>query len=401
MRLPPRLRIAMVDPSLFSAPYDAELCRALSGAGHDVVLHCRPVRGEEPYALDAIAVEAAFYPMSERLRRTAGVPSRFSSVLKVPEHALDMWRLVRRLMKDPPDVVHVQWTVVPVVDRLAIQRLRRVSTVIVTAHNTLPMHGDVRRSISTLGWAGPLRAADHVIVHTAHGKTELTAHEVAAAAISVVPHGLLPSGLLPECVSEPPGERSRGGPRSEGPLRILFFGRLRPYKGLDTLLRALAVVLAADEAAARLRVAGDALMATAPLQQLADDLGIGAAVDWDLGFLTEAEADQAMEDADVLALPYRHIDASGVLMKGLLHGKAIVASRISGFTDLIHDGRNGLLVEVDDPADLGAALLRLSHDQTLRSTLEDGAKRSAEAVTSWDAIAQSTEAVYRSVVRQR
>src|SRR5690348_14729632 len=109
------MRIAIVDPSLFTLPYDAHLCEGLAQAGHEVRLYGRHLRPGELAGTSALA--PFFYSLSEKLPRAGKNSSRLRNVVKPLEHVFDTLRLLRELRRFRPDVVHYQWMPIPAVDR--------------------------------------------------------------------------------------------------------------------------------------------------------------------------------------------------------------------------------------------------------------------------------------------
>ena len=87
-------------------------------------------------------------------------------------------------------------------------------------------------------------------------------------------------------------------------------------------------------------------------------------------YVSDAELPAFFRRADVLALPHRNVDMSGVLFAGLAFGKAMVLSDVGGFRELVEDEGAGRLVPPGDPEALGAALAELSTTPTQRRTLE-------------------------------
>ena len=384
------LRIEMVDPSLFSPPYDIELCASLADLGHRVTLHARQPRPNETDPAQRCPVVRDFYAVSEGLRRSRSPMARLAGPVKVAEHALDLARLARQVGRGLPAVVHVQWLVVPGVDAIALRRLRRVAPVIVTVHNTVPMHGERRARVQTAGWAPALAAADWLIVHTDVSRAALIDRGLPEDRIAVVPHGLLPT------------ERA-GGRRTVSEdadvVEVLLFGRLRPYKGADLLIDALARLTPRQKERVRVRVVGEPLMPVEPLRAHAEKAGVAAQIDWDLRFVPDEEIAQVFDGADIIVFPYREIDASGGLMKALTHGKAIVATDVGGFSDLLVDGVSAMVVPNGDAAAFARALGALVEDRALRDRLGSGATATAGAVPSWAEIAGMTVDVYRAARR--
>jgi glycosyltransferase involved in cell wall biosynthesis len=115
-------------------------------------------------------------------------------------------------------------------------------------------------------------------------------------------------------------------------------------------------------------------------------------------YVTDAELPAFFRRANVLALPHRNVDVSGVLFAGLAFGKAMVLSDIGGFRELVEDTGAGRLVAPDDSEALGAAIAELLADPSTRETLEERAAAAATGSYSWDRIAERTLQVYREVL---
>jgi glycosyltransferase involved in cell wall biosynthesis len=170
---------------------------------------------------------------------------------------------------------------------------------------------------------------------------------------------------------------------------ILFFGLLREYKGIDTLIEAFARVDGAE-----LWIAGKPSMPMEPLRELAERApGRVRFID---RFIPDPEIPALLRRADVLALPYRQIEQSGVLHAGLAFGKPMVLADVGGFSEV---GRAGAarLVQPDDVGGLARDLQELVSDPEARKRLGDAAAARAHGEFSWDAIAERTLALYRSL----
>jgi glycosyltransferase involved in cell wall biosynthesis len=275
--------------------------------------------------------------------------------------------------------MHVQWLAFPLADALALRLARRRGPVVVTVHDTTPFNGNPSHALQACGIRAALAAADRLIVHTASGRERLAALGIAADRIAVVPHG--PLGAIAPRRDCPPGRR----------LTLVAFGKIRPYKGLDVLLEALARLDPATRAGLRVIVAGEPLMDLAPLRRQIADADLGDTVDLVPRRLDEAETRALHEAADGFVFPYRAIEASGVfyLVQGL--GRWLIASRLGAFAEAIEDGVSGRLVPPEDPGALAAALRE--------AALLRPRPTAAPRVTGWDAIARITAAVYAAAWR--
>ena len=114
--------------------------------------------------------------------------------------------------------------------------------------------------------------------------------------------------------------------------------------------------------------------------------GRGAALAWPpewLGWLEEEEFSAAIAGSAIVVLPYaRSNPASGVLVRAMIEGRAVLATRVPATRCVVH-GRTGLLVPPDDPPALGDALAALIADPALRDHLGREAASWAAEQHSW------------------
>ncbi len=176
---------------------------------------------------------------------------------------------------------------------------------------------------------------------------------------------------------------------AEGPV-ILFFGLLRPYKGLDTLLEAFRQVEGAE-----LWIVGNPRMDVGPLRRLA--ARAPGRVRFVTRFVEDAEIPAIFRRADLVVLPYRDAEHSGVLYTALAFGKPMVLSAVGGFPELAETGA-ARLVPPEDPAALAAALSELIADSAAREELAAAARAAAAGPYSWDEAARQTLALYRDLL---
>jgi glycosyltransferase involved in cell wall biosynthesis len=135
---------------------------------------------------------------------------------------------------------------------------------------------------------------------------------------------------------------------------LLFFGIVRPYKGLDVLLRALAE--GPDDVT--LTVAGEFWGGLDETRELIGSLSLTSRVDLRPGYVPAADVPDLFADADALVLPYRTATASQNVWMAYEHGIPVIATDVGGFAAQVRDGVDGLICAPDDVASLAAALRR-------------------------------------------
>jgi glycosyltransferase involved in cell wall biosynthesis len=367
------MRVHVVDPAAYTPPYDHALSAALARAGADVeLITCRfpygPVPREQGYAVTEL-----FYRRGSR----PGIGPRRRRLVRATEHVPDMLRYRRHA--ESADLIHYMWLPVPNLDRRLLPPKRpRVFTM----HWRLPEPGTrIARTLSRL-----LAEMDAVISHSEHGVHRLGQDfGVDPSRIEVIPHGAF-DYLTRQPREMPLPDQLR---EVEGPV-ILAFGLVRPYKGTDVLLEAFQRVKGAE-----LWVVGMPRMPMAPLRELAE-LAQGRVRFVDR-FVTDPEIPAFMRRADLVVLPYRNIEQSGVLYTALAFGRPLVLSSVGGFPEIAEHGA-ARLVPSGDPEALGEALTALLDDDAERERLAAGALAAANGPYSWEEIGRRTVALYQRLL---
>src|SRR4051794_37960134 len=359
----PCVRVHLIDPSGDVLPYDHALAGALARRGVEVELvTSRFVHGPAPDP-DGYGVTESFYRFATRLGQRS--PRRRRAV-KLAEHVPDMIRYRRHARA--ADVRHFQW--LPV-ERIDAHLLPAARPRVLTMHNVIRREAVDRRLAERM---------DAVIVHTRHGAELLGGGE----RVHVIPHGAF-DHLTRQRREEPlPPELAA----VERPV-VLYFGVVRPYKGVDVLVEAFRQVEDAE-----LWIVGR------PLEVSIEHLR-GLAPPGRVRFVDRYVPDAALpaffRRADLLVLPHRSVDVSGVLFAGLAFGKAMVLSGVGGFRELVEDYGAGTLVPPEDPDALAAAIDGLLVDEGERRRLEERSLAAARGPLSWDRIAEQTATLYEQV----
>ena len=365
------MRVAIVDPSSFSRPYDHELCRALGRAGNDVTLVTCAFDYTAAPAPESYSTTELFYSWQP------GEPnSRQRTLAKAIQHPIAMLRA--RHFAQRQDVLHFQWLALEEIDQFLVPKR---SPFVYTAHNALPRSP---RPSQLKALRNVYAKAAAIIVHTAGGRQRLVELGVPAAKIAVIPQGAynyLRTDVSPASL---PAELAGSGARV-----VLMFGLLRPYKGLDTLLAAWRDVGAPDT---ELWIVGSPRMDMRPLRAAAP-----SSVRFLPRYIADAEIPPLFERADIVVLPYREIDQSGVVFAALALGRPLLLTDIDGFRDLGAMG-GAELVAPDDAAALGAKLRNLLSDEPRRRELSARAFELAATSFSWEGIARQTMDVYESLL---
>jgi len=363
------MQVQIVDPSAYTPPYDHALAKALASELERVEL----VTSEFAYGL---APQPVGYERNEFFykRSVASPGSRLRLLSKAAQHIPDMLRY--RSHAASADVVHFQWLAMQQIDRYLLPKGKPT---VLTAHDVLPREPK----------PGQLKAqrdlynrVDAVVVHSQHGKQRLTAElGIAAEKIAVIEHGVF--DYLTELTDTVPLPKQLA--EVDKPV-VLCFGLMRPYKGIDLLLDAWR-----DVEDAELWVVGMPKMSIESLQQAAPK-----SVRFVPRFITDREIPSFFKRADLIVLPYREIDQSGVLYTALAFDKPLLLSNVGGFPEVATHGAAQLFESGSRDA-LSAALKNLIGDQEELNKLAQQASQVAKTRYSWQTVAKKTVALYQDL----
>jgi glycosyltransferase involved in cell wall biosynthesis len=261
---------------------------------------------------------------------------------------------------------------------IAVPLLKRAGALYVVAiHDPVRHLGEQSRFLDQIQ-TRDVRNADHVMVLSrfAHDELLKTYPFVAPETVMVMPMGAFDGGDSP----------GRSRPAPSRPARLLFFGRIRDYKGIDLLLEAYGLVRQ-HVPDARLRIVGDGDMT--PYAAQLRHAGPGVSVDnrW----VAESEIPALMDAADVLVLPYREATQSAAVPMALRKGVPCVVTPCGALPEQVRHEQTGLVATAVDAPSVAAALVRLLTDPALYARCSENSIRLSEAKGSWDFSAQCLE----------
>ncbi|HTQ92730.1 MAG TPA: glycosyltransferase family 4 protein, partial [Streptosporangiaceae bacterium] len=246
-----------------------------------------------------------------------------------------------------------------------MSRLGRTPRTAVICHNVLPHErrpGDVALTRALL------RRAGTVLTHSAAQAAQ--ARELAPGAtvrtVTMPPH--LPASPSPTQGAEragvsAPAPTPRLAPAdATTPTRLLFFGIVRPYKGLDVLLRALAQA----PPQVTLTVAGEFWGDSTETDSLIAELGLAGRVTLRPGYVPADQIPVLFGASDALVMPYREATASQNALLAFAHGVPVITTTAGALAEAVRDGVDGLTCAPGDEKDLLRVLGEISDPETAR-----------------------------------
>jgi D-inositol-3-phosphate glycosyltransferase len=346
------MRILMVEHSGTGGMYaytDA-LCRNLSETGADVTVLTSLAWPEKKVPFN---VEIR---LSEFTREQGGNSGIHWAADRFCRSVLNSLRRNRFALRGHFDVVHFQGAGMPLLDQFFLKPLARSLPVVMTVHD---IKSHYERFVSRDSFLRrSLRIPHYLISHYQNGKSQLIDHwGVEDEHVSVIPHGIMTPLLHPVDASE--ARKKLNIP--EDRRIILFFGSIRPNKGLDVLLEALNDMrLRVPEILLIVAGAVPRGMSFQKYSDVIEKLGLSENVRKVINFIPDEDVDRFMAAADIVVLPYLTFEAqSGVLLRAYAHKKPVVVSNVGAMGELVSSDKVGLVVEPNDPKALTDAVLNV------------------------------------------
>ncbi len=170
---------------------------------------------------------------------------------------------------------------------------------------------------------------------------------------------------------------------------LLFFGFVRKYKGLDTLLRAMPQIHAST--GARLVVLGEFYEDRAPYDRIVAENGLSEIVTMTGDYVANEAVGAHFSASDLAVLPYRSATQSGIVQVAYQLELPVVCTRVGGLEEMVRDGETGLLVPSEDEESLSAAVARY-FGEGMEARLVDGVRRVKKDM-GWDSLGGGRRAI--------
>jgi glycosyltransferase involved in cell wall biosynthesis len=297
------------------------------------------------------------------------------------------------LVRGRARLVNAHWLIPQGVIAVAAARLTG-ARVVVTVHggDVFSLNGALLRRVKA--WA--LRRADAVVVNSSATR-QACEFLHPGRRYEVIPMGV-------------DTDRFRPGPRSDelvqrhglGDLTVLFVGRLTEDKGVDDLLRALALLTGRGVGFKALVVgSGDQ---EAALRSQAESLGLRGVVEF-IGWVPSEELVAYYDTADVFVGP-SIVGRSGwtealglVFVEALATGLPVIATNTGGIADVVTDGVTGFLVDERSPAQIAEKLELLARDRERLLSMAQRGRAAVEERFSWRTVGDRYAEVLRTAAR--
>ncbi len=189
---------------------------------------------------------------------------------------------------------------------------------------------------------------------------------------------------------------------------LLFVGRIDVLKGLDTLLRAIQIIMQDSEAKfldPKLLVVGGALIKSGQNDEAELDRMIERSKELSIkdqitftGQKKQVELPEYYNLADIVILPSHYESFGLVALEAMACGQALIASRVGGLVHLVEEGQTGILSPAGDAQSLSDNIIDLLNDEKKRTRLGKNAQSFAKKY-SWEKNANRTQEIYFELIK--
>jgi glycosyltransferase involved in cell wall biosynthesis len=301
-----------------------------------------------------------------------GKKLRFSHYLRA---AIQLKRTIRSFR---PDLLQLQESFEAMRVIMWTVALSRVDCpIVLTVHDPVPHLGDAsdswkckRRLQSTFR-----RRATRIVTTSNTNRRDLLRlqQEIPPSRVGVVPHH-----VLSYYRKYSPAEALHV------PARLLFFGRMVEYKGIDTLAEAWQILRNSNHDVT-LTIAGSGDALKSHIGSFASDPNVTILN----RYIPNEEAARLFSESQLVLLPYKGATQSGVVGAALAFGRACVASDAGSISEMVEDGKSALLVPPGEPTALAETVLNVLDNPDLRDRIEKGAAQLATGRLSPEAVSET------------
>ena len=288
----------------------------------------------------------------------------------------ETYHALRLTRKERVDVIHAHWIMPSGLVALFCRVLCK-TPVVVSCHGSdveVLCKNGVGRFLS----GRVLGKADRITTVSAYLKTKVTGVGIPSDRVDVLHDGVDTSSF-------------RFSPKMTGSHKLVYVGRLADEKGLENLLKSMAL-LKKKFPDVTLTIVGEGPLRK-KLEDLSNELNMRESISFE-GAVPHSRISEYMRDADALVLPSISEGLSVVILEAMACGTPVIASNVGGVGDIVSDGFNGFVVEPGDVAGFARKIMELWSDKSLIERFSQNGLDTVKQRFSWKVIAEKFIKVY-------
>jgi len=345
----------------------------LSRTGNEVVV----------FLGDYLYVKSHYADSDVRIVPIDSSPSYILMSLKMV-NPLSYYRIINLLENEKPDIIHAVFE-----DSylgILLYLVKNKYPIVYTEHDP-EFHINEKLFVKlnfTIASTLLKKASKSIIVHGENLKNILVTEGIPEQKIWVIPHG--DYSFYTQWSTETKTEDKT----------ILFFGLIRDYKGLDYLIKAVAIISPLiPDLKVIIAGAGD----FSKYAKIIDDNFLQSHFEIHNRFIPDEEVAYFFQRSSIVILPYIDASQSGIIPIASSFKKPVIASNVGSIPEVIDDGQNGLIVPPRDSKALASAISSLLINPELRKNLGENAYNKMKNLYNWDIIAKKTLNIYSGLIK--
>lgn len=289
------------------------------------------------------------------------------------------------------DIVHLQWFSLPWIEWMYVGIIAKKSKIVITVHDVIPFDN---RPFEMKSLNKIYSKADALLIHTETSKKLFQKKYSAKTPISCITQGFCLKSDYKRIDSETAKQHFNIPADS---IVFLYYGTIRPSKGIEILIKAIHKAQAKDKkvfllAAGALHRVNEEELKELIKEELSEDSSFIS-----IGFVPQEEEQWYFSAADVLCLPYLEVTQSGVAQLGLMYDLPIIATDVGEMKDVCRDGLNGIIVNSGNIEQLSDAIIKLAEDCKFRLQATNKSKELGEKEFSLKIKADKVKKVYEDI----
>lgn len=313
-----------------------------------------------------------------------------SKINKVVNYIKALKKIRILVNREKINLVHAQWFILSPIDYYYLRKMKKYGIkFVITIHDILPFN---RKFYDYFFHKKIYGLADSIIVQANNNIERFNElFPKYSNKVSMIPHGNFLSHA--EVLDKKIGREKLNLDNEK--FVILFFGQIKKVKGVDILLRAFSKVCKNKENIL-LIIAGSVWKDDfASYQKIIDENNINDYVKTDIKYIDDDDIKHYYSACDVAILPYKDVYQSGVVQLCYAFKKAVIATKLPAFQNIVKEGETGFLAEVNNPDSLADAILRAYNSKDKLQSIADNGYKLMQENFSWEDIGRKVIKLYK------
>ena len=265
--------------------------------------------------------------------------------------------------------------------------------VVITAHDVESFSNSKGITLSRIVYG----LSDKIIAHNLISKKSLIDLGINTTAIDIIHHGNYINSIRP-ALNKKDSRAKLGIPESDP--CVLFFGQIKKVKDLSTLIQAIGIAKK-SQTNIKLVIAGKIWKDDfSQYESIINQHDLNDSIILHIKYIPDNLVDLYFSACDIVALPYKRIYQSGVVLLSLSHKKPVIVSNIEGMTEIITDGVNGFVFETGNPNSLAEAIIKAINNQDLTEKIANAGHQTVLKHYSWESSAEKHYSTYEAILEQ-